>query len=157
MQRHSPTKEKAPTAYAAEAIPNCKTIITLPESGCKFSLPSSDTLDAVVLAVMLSGRTISPLEAISSNLHMTRLANQVFKLRHKYGLKPYIYDEPLPLTKAQQRLTHATPFRTYWLDAGVVNEAALVLREWLQEVISKFEIKLSHYPKRNALQGVANA
>lgn len=154
MQLHSPIKEKAPTANAAEAIPKCKTIIELPESGCKFSLPSADTLDAVVLAVLLTGRTISPFEAIYCNLHLTRLANQIHVLRHRHGLLGRLYSEPLPLTKAQQKLKRATPFHRYWLDAGVVSEAEDKVSGWVQEVLSFFDLDVCQFPKRCAAQGV---
>lgn len=131
------------TPKDASALDSAKFTI----NGHRISLPTDDTLPAIVLALMLQGRKVSTPALIYSAIHATRLPAYIGNLREDRVLSAFIVAKDLPLTEQQKRRRHSTPFKVYHLEPEAIMQLGTDGQLWARRVIKQWRVSANDYPK----------
>lgn len=105
-----------------------------------WSYPGEDTVNGLVLAVMLVGRCATP-PALIETVGATRLAGAIFHLRKRYVPSAWIAAAPEPRGRPGGRAFHQ-----YWLTRQARRAMGADGRIWGALVIERWGIDLKLFP-----------
>ncbi len=111
----------------------------------RFRYPSSDTLPAIPLALMLQGRAVSTPSMTFSQLAATRLPAYIEQLRDM-GLGEAIIKGDLPLTPRQRMRKHSKPFAVYHLPPAIIDALGGKAQAWALAVLELHGVHEKAFP-----------